>query len=42
MVAEMREIRLYTNQSLEEGASVALEPAPAHHLAKVLREPDEG
>ena len=37
MVAEMREIRLYTNQSLEEGASVALEPAPAHHLARVLR-----
>jgi 16S rRNA (uracil1498-N3)-methyltransferase len=33
----MREIRLYSDQSLEEGELVQLEAAAAHHIAKVLR-----
>ncbi len=33
----MREIRLYSDQSLEEGGSVQLEAGAAHHLVKVLR-----
>jgi len=33
----MREIRLYTKQSLERGNNVELEAEVAHHLVKVLR-----
>ena len=33
----MREIRLYSDQSLKEGELVQLEAAAAHHIAKVLR-----
>ncbi len=33
----MREIRLYTNQSLNNGDIVALEAGPSHHLTRVLR-----
>ena len=33
----MREIRLYSDQSLEEGGSVQLDAGAAHHLVKVLR-----
>ena len=33
----MRKIRLYSDQSLEEGGSVQLEEGAAHHLIKVLR-----
>ena len=33
----MREIRLYTKQSLESGNNVELEAEVAHHLVKVLR-----
>jgi len=33
----MREIRLYTSQSLSEGHKLLLDEAAAHHLARVLR-----
>jgi 16S rRNA (uracil1498-N3)-methyltransferase len=35
----MRIPRIYTEQTLQSGHEVSLEPGPSHHLAKVLRMP---